>query len=240
MPLFPLAYANSPTPSQTSLRADATGSAIEYTAPARMQNLTAPILYDQGFTVEYAIKPTIIGARNVSGGDSRIVPSVHSHGNTATAIFELGFDNWANPGVATDLLPAFTMLPDNDNYQVISERASILGEARGTTVMVLNNTYHLLGTLDVAGLCQIYVNGVLEGTAVPNINMVVWLSILNEFLGNGGRTLRRDFRVGTRFLAGAFRNSANAGEATIDNVRFYNSHFDASQAAEAASKINFT
>jgi len=205
-----------------------------------MQNLLAPILYDQGFTVEYAIKPTIFGARNVPGGDSRIVPSVHSHTSSNTSIFELAFDNWANPGVATDLLPAFTILSDNQNYQVITDRAAIQGEARGTKVMVLNNTYHILGTLDVAGLCQIYVNGVLEGTAVPNINMPVFLSTLNEFLGNAGRTLRDEFRVGTRFLNGAFRNSANAGEATIDNVRFYNSHFDAAQAAEAASKIAFT
>jgi len=240
MPLFDLDYASSPTPSQASLRADATGAAIEYTAPARMQNLTAPIIYDQGFTIEYAIKPTIIGSRNVSGGDSRIVPSVHSHGNTGTAIFELGFDNWDNPGTVTDLLPAFTMLPDNDNYQVISERASILGEARGTTIMILGNTYHLLGTLDASGLCQIYVNGVLEGTASPDIDMVAWISILNESLANGSRTLRDVFRVGTRFLGGAFRNSANAGEATIDNVRFYDRHFTALEAALAASAVAFT
>jgi len=240
MPNFDLDYFASPTTFQPSLRADMTGAAILYVGAARVQNLSAPILYDQGFTVEYAIKPVAIGARSVAGGDSRIVPAVHSHVNTSTSIFNLGFDNWANPGVATDLVPAFTILPDNDNYQVISERASMLGEARGTKVMVVDDTYHLLGTLNVSGLCQIYVNGVLEGTASPDINMPVFLSTLNEFLGNAGRTLRNDFIIGTRFLDGAYRGAAATGEAHIDNVRFYNSHFSAAQAAVAASAIAFT
>lgn len=240
MPNFDLDYFASPTTFQPSLRADMTGAAILYVGAARMQNLSAPILYDQGFTVEYAIQPTAIGARAVGGGDSRIVPCLHSHVNTATAIFNLGFDNWANPGVATDLLPAFTILSDSQNYQAISDRGGFLGEARGTTVMVLDDVYHLLGTLDVSGLCQLYVNGVLEDTAVPDINMPVFLSTLNTFLGNAGRTARNDLIVGTRFLDGAYRGSADTGRAIIDNIRFYNSHFDASQAAEAASKIAFT
>lgn len=240
MPLFPLTYQASPTTFQPPLRADATGAAILYVGAARMQNLSAPLVYDQGFTVEYAIKPIAIGARAVAGGDSRIVPSVHSHVNTADGIFQLGFDNWANPGVATDLLPAFTMLPDNDNYQEIDERASILGEARGTKVMVLDDTYHLLGTLDAAGLCQIYVNGVLEGTASPNINMVNWISFANDDLSDGSRTRRNDLIVGTRFLDGAYRGSAATGRAIIDNIRFYPQHFSAVEAAAAASQIAFT
>ncbi len=240
MPLFPLTYQASPTTFQPSLRADATGAAILYIGAARTQKLFAPILYDQGFTGEYAIKPTDIGARSVAGGDSRIVPCVHSHVNTATSIFNLGFDNWANPGVATDLLPAFSILSDSQNYQVINDRGAFLGEARGTKVMVLDDTYHLLGTLDVNGLCQIYVNGVLEDTAVPNINMVVFLSTLNEFLGNAGRTLRNDLIVGTRFLDGAYRGSSATGRAIIDNIRFYPQHFSAVEAAAAASQIAFT
>jgi hypothetical protein len=168
------------------------------------------------------------------------VPCLHSHVNTATSIFNLGFDNWANPGVATNLLPAFTILSDSQNYQVISDRGGFLGEARGSKVMILDNVYHLLGTLDVNGVCKIYVNGILEGTASPDINMPVFLSTLNEFLGNAGRTLRNDLIIGTRFLDGAYRGSAATGEATIDNVRFYNFAFDAIQAALAAAQIAFS
>lgn len=243
MPLFDLAYAGTPLPTVGSLplREDCTGLAMTMTGSARVTNSDAPILYDQGFTVEMAIKPTTVGVRAVGGGTSRIVPAVQSHANAPDlSVFQLGFDNWASAG--TGLFPVFTILPDNNAYQDIDDHAFILGEARGGTLMVLGNTYHLLGTLDTNGVCELYVNGVLEATASPNINMVDFISAANANLdlGNAARGLRDVFDIGTRFLDGAYRDVADAGEAVIDNVRFYPQHFNASLAAAAAAEVNFT
>ena len=194
--------------------------------------------------MEYAIKAAVIGARNVAGGASRIVPSVHSHANVQESIFELAFDNWNNPGAATPLTPCFVMLNGTFGiYGSIADRANIHGEARGTKQLVVGNTYHILGTLRASdGLCQVYVNGVLEGTAGPNINMPAFLDLGggNTDLSSAGRSLRQYFEVGTRFLAGAWRVASSAGSANIDNVRWYDTHFTAAQAAVAAQAIAFT
>jgi hypothetical protein len=241
MPLFDLAYAGAPSPGvgALTLREDCTGVSMELTGFARLTNGDAPILYDQGFTIEMAIKPTTVGVRAVGGGTSRMVPGVQSHANANDqSIFQLGFDNWASGG--TGLFPTFTILSDNNTYQSLLDHAVILGEARGSTLMVLDNIYHLLGTLDANGLCELYVNGVLEATASPNINMVDFISAGNLDLGNAARTLRDVFDIGTRFLDGAYRGESDAGQATIDNVRFYDRHFSASEAAVAASEIGFT
>ncbi len=243
MPLFDLAYTGPPDPVGGSLplREDCTGIAMLLTGAARLTNGDAPILYDQGFTVEMAIKPTTVGVRAVGGGTSRIVPGVQSHANANDqSVFQLGFDNWA--AVGTGLFPVFTILPDDNTYQSINDHAFILGEARGSTLMILDNIYHLLGTLDEFGLCQLYVNGALEATASPNINMVDFISAANANLdlGNSARTLRDVFDIGTRFLDGAYRTEPDTGEAVIDNVRFYDRHFSASEAAAAAAEVNFT
>jgi hypothetical protein len=241
MALFDLAFTGSPAPriGRTSLRDDCTGKAMELTGFGRLTNGDAPILYDQGFTIEMAIKPTTEGVRAVGGGTSRIVPGVQSHANANDqSVFQLGFDNWASGGAS--LFPTFTILSDNNTYQSLLDHAVILGEARGTTLMILGNTYHLLGTLDANGLCQLYVNGVLEATASPNINMVDFISAGNLDLGNSARTLRDVFDIGTRFLDGAYRGESDAGQAVIDNVRFYDNHFSAADAAAAAAEVAFT
>jgi len=245
MTLFDLTHAM-PAASRVgdpSLRSDATGFSMFY-SQGRVVTGAAPETYDLGFTVEYAIKVTAIGARSVGGGISRIVPSVHSHSNVQNSIFELAFDNWNFPGAGTSLTPCFTMLNGTAGiYHQISNRSSIFGEARGSRQLVIGDTYHILGTLRASdGLCQVYVNGVLEGEASPNIVMAAWLDLggITTDLSLPGRSLRQYFEIGTRFLDGAWRNVTNSGSANIDNVRWYNTHFTPSMAAIAASAIAFT
>lgn len=225
-----------------SLRSDTTGNSILMQNAARVANGNSPIIYGNGFTIEYAIKPTIIGQRSVGGGISRIVPSVHNHANDGTSVFELGFDNWDNPGAGTDLTPSFALL-EGGNYQAISDRAgTLVSEARGSKVLVLNDTYHLLGTLKSDGTGELYVNGVFEASVTPAVNMTRWLGIpsTNFDITDGTRTLRDLMEIGTRFLDGAWRVSVNSGAGFIDEVRFYPQHFTAAQAALAALKIAFT
>jgi hypothetical protein len=246
MPLFNLAYqtfgAGAGTPGQPSLRTDLAGTSILFQNAARVVNSSAPIIYGNGFTLEYAIKPTAIGQRTVGGGISRIVSSVHNHSNDATAVFELGFDNWNAPGAGTDLTPSFALL-EGGNYQAISDRAgTLVGEARGSKVLVVNDVYHLLGTLKSDGTGEIYVNGAFEASVAPVINMVRWLGIpaTNFDLLDGTRVLRDYFEVGTRFHDGAWRTTPSSGAGFIDEVRFYPQHFTAAEAAQAAQKIAFT
>jgi hypothetical protein len=225
-----------------SLRDDASGNSILMQNAARVASSSAPMIYGNGFTIEYAIKPTAIGQRSVGGGISRIVSSVHGHSNDATAVFELGFDNWNAPGAGTDLTPSFALL-EGGNYAQISDRAgTLVGEARGSKVMVVNDTYHLLGTLKADGTGEVYVNGAFEASVAPVINMVRWLGIpsTNFDLLDGTRALRDYFEVGTRFLDGAWRTTPSAGAGFIDEVRFYPQHFTAAEAAQAAQKIAFT
>jgi len=246
MPLFDLDYQTfggpAGTPGQPSLRVDTNGNSILFQNAARVVNVNTPLIYGNGFTIEYGIKPTAIGQRSVGGGISRIVSSVHAHSNDATAVFELGFDNWNAPGAGTILTPSFAIL-EGGNYQEIDDRpGSLVGEARGTKVLVVNDVYHLLGTIDAAGLCQLYVNGILEATVVPNINMTRWLGIpsTNFDITDGTRVLRDYFEVGTRFHDGAWRTTPSSGAGFIDEVRFYSQHFDAVEAGLAAQKIDFT
>jgi len=246
MPFFNLAYqtfgVGTGTPGQPSLRADTLGTSILFQNAARVVNSSTPLIYGNGFTIEYAIKPTAIGQRSVGGGISRIVSSVHNHSNDGTAVFELAFDNWNAPGAGTNLTPSFALL-EGGNYAQISDRAgSLVGEARGSKVLVVNNTYHLLGTLKSDGTGEIYVNGVFEASVAPVINMVRWLGIpaTNFDLLDGTRVLRDYFEAGTRFHDGAWRTTPSSGAGFIDEVRFYPQHFTAAQAALAASKIAFT
>jgi len=244
---FDMDYLSTPTPQEPSLRADSTGFAIEYTGGARAQNFIAPITYDNGFTIEYAILPTIIGSRSVTGGVSRIVQSVHAHNNQANwSIFELGFDNWNNPGGSTDLTPCFVLMSDQGgNYDTIAERGLMhfLGEARslGDTLNAANlgtKIYHLCGTLSLTGTAKLYVNGVEKDSF--SVDMDEFVAPTGFDLGDGARLNRRYFNIGTRFLAGAWRGSSNSGEATIDEVRFYGQELTASEVAAKAALINFT
>ncbi len=246
MPLFDLNYntfgAGQGTPGQPSLRKDLSGNSILFQNAARVVSTTAPIIYGNGFTIEYAVKATVIGQRSVGGGVSRIISSVHNHANNGTSVFELGFDNWNAPGAGTDLTPSFALL-EGGNYQEIDDRpGTLVGEARGSTVLVVGNTYHLLGTLKSDGTGEIYVNGSFEASVSPVINMTRWLGIpsTNFDLLSGSRTLRDYMEIGTRFHDGAWRISTNSGAAFIDEVRFYPQHFTAAEAAEAAKKIDFT
>lgn len=224
-----------------SLRADATGFSMFYDA-GRVASSVVPETYDQGFTVEYALKVAVIGERSVAGGISRIVPSVHSHSNVQASIFELAFDNWNFPGSGTVLTPCFTMLNGTSGiYKDISDRVSIHGEARGFKPLVVGDTYHILGTLRASdGRCDVYVNGELEGTTFINMAAFIDTGDPQTGLDRTDRSLRQYFEIGTRFLDGAWRVASSAGSANIDNVRWYLQHFDAAQAAIAASQVAFT
>ena len=227
-----------PTTGEASLRADSTGSSMGFEAPRRMTNVAAPLVLGNGFSIEYAVQPLIIGARSITGGDSRLIPGMRAVVNTQTGMFAMGFDNWNNPGAATDLTPYFALVSDHRSYQDLDERVDLDGEARGTTVMVLNNIYHLCGTLSASGVARIYVNGVQEGT--DSINMTDWISIGNENLLSGSRTLRNYLEVGGQFLDGAHRAVANCGSARIDNARIYLVELDSAEVATKAAEIAFT
>ncbi len=227
-----------------SLRVDGAGLASDYSNGVGAGQNSVPLIYGNGFTIMYAVRPTAIGGRSVSGGFSRIVPSVHSHLNVQNGIFELGFDNWANPG-ALDLEATFTILSDSRNYDDIADRAFIEGEARGltfinTTTVATNKVYHLCGTLSATGRCRLYVNGDLEATASPDINMPSFVSTSNNDLTNAARAFRLTFECGIRQLAGAKRGTGNAGDSDIDEVRWYDSELTASEVAFQADLINFT
>lgn len=104
--------------------------------------------------------------------------------------------------------------------------------------MILNDIYHLLGTVSATGEVVLYVNGV--EVASSTVNMTIFIESLNTSLLNGTRTQRDNIGMGARTIGGAKRSSAQGGESRIDNVRLYSSFFSPAEAAQAAAAINFT
>jgi hypothetical protein len=227
------------TYSQPSLRADSQGFSIRYNRDNGFNNtggdeFSSFIPYQDGFTIEFIIKPDAIVNRGVT--DGRVSHGISSTAQAADSLMAIRFDNWTDPTV-TDVFPCFTLMARDASYDRATEdSANRVADVRSPTAAIMGNTYHFLATIRPSDdTIEFWVNGVSLGTD----------TIPSDWYDSNGQPLKDvlDASQRTFLLVGAtnFDGSVSyEGDSTLQDIRIHLLEADQAFATQQASFANFT
>lgn len=244
-----LTIAGSPTFLQSSLRSDSTGTSIAYNAfIAQAHRITTlSIRYDGGFTIEAIARITALTfARQAQfSGDfnGRIGYVVSSKATSFTSsAWTMRFDNWDDvPGQSNIAVPVFTLLSRTlyGWYDAYSVGDAFVAEVRGTTPVVLGNTYSMIATIrNSDNTIEFWVNGVSQGSAsFP----ALWYDYSNGVLALDGNSLLDATRNTTINVGLDAADSVSvSGGNNVQDVKIHLLEADDAFAENQASFVNFT
>jgi hypothetical protein len=239
---YNLSFIGNLTPTQPSLRSDATGFSILFpqevsNGDSYLQNLVFQNTFLSHFTIEGIFKFDTI---QDSGGNKSQIGITTPEEALNGGIFNLTADN-LNDTVSSSTFPTFTLqlggvYVDGNDYNNL-----VVADARSSVPVILGNTYHLLGTFNaITKTLYLYVNGVLAGTdTITDSDYDNWLGSGEDYLGDSGRLNRRTLRLGKRPVGDIATNADQSGR--IDNVLLHNGIFmNAGQAAQQATIAGYT
>ena len=225
-----------PSFTQTSLRVDNSGNAIQYTADAH--HIAGPaddefiFDYSAGFTIECAVRVDTLQTTASFGSIGAALNSVDSPRN----LWAMRFDNFDGDAAVR---PCFVLT--RDQYESPADYAGfrfIYGESRGPAALILGDTYHLLATIRPSNnTFEFWVNGSSQGsTALP----ALWHD------DDGGDSVFGPLFIPTTVLCvgasdqlGGFGGDGD-GSTTLDNVKIHLLEADDAFAKGQAAAIDYT
>lgn len=218
----------------TSLRSDGTGFSISYEEDAHhiagSGDINFLFDYRDGFTVEIIVKIDALQTTVSFGSIGAGVNAMDSPRN----LWVLRFDDFDGGSVN----PCFTL--SRNTYEGDFQYGNISVELRGSTPIVLGDTYHLMGTIRPSDdTIEFWVNGTSIGTAsIPT----AWYGTIG---GDSVLDPTENFRpnnvisVGASDQTGGFGGDGD-GSVSVDNLMIHFLEADQAFATAQASAADFT